>query len=241
MNMKYVFIILFMICTDTLFAQKYIMGEGKTLNYWSQDFFVCRLHIVDNQYCIVFSVLTGDIVRNMFVSYGDVRKKGNLYHLKDIPTSAEIVLEKNKQSNFNIKKGFSFMQNESFIYDGKANSSIISMIDIDSAVIKKKKDLLFIKSKESSNYTTVQPGKYKNGNICLFIEQNCTYKILYIFEEYPCLVSKGKWSKDGNIMELYDPFLDYSLTAMIGVDGELTVIDFPNELNEKLAFSLVRE
>lgn len=236
------FIILFVICAQNLFAQYYVLGKAKTLNYRTLDYMEYSLYMLENQYYIELTIYTGDINRYMIVSYGSVRESGNLYLLKDIPTNAEIVLEKNEHSNLDIKKGFSFMKDEIFNYEDEANSQDFSeMIDFDSEIVKKKKQFQLLKDKQLSHHITLKPGKYKNSNICISLEENGNYKIVYMFEAYFCLISEGKWSKGGRILKLYDPFLDYSFTALIEVDEKLTVIDFPYEFNSGFTYSLVED
>ena len=130
------------------------------------------------------------------------------------------------------------MQNEYFIYEGKTNSLVFSMVNIDSEYAKKKKELQLIKNEQLSQYTTVRLGKYKNGNVCFVLKKNSFYEILYMFEEYSCLISEGKWSKEGNLLKLYDSFLDYSFTALIDTN-KIIVIDFPNDIYPNKNYSPV--
>lgn len=237
--MKYIYIILFMFFIGSLFAQQYVLGKGKVLNYWTQEYIDCQLYLLDNKYTMKLSLISDDIVFNMFPLYGYVRKEGNLYYLKDIPTNAEIVLEKDKSANFNIKKGFSFMQNEYFIYEGKADSDDFSWFDIDVEYAKKKKEVQSIRDKPLPDKLKFGFGEYMNGNVRVFLEENGSYTIAYKFQEYLFVISEGRWSTRNGILELRDSFLNYSFTMLISVDRELIAIDFPDELNEERIYSFV--
>lgn len=239
--MKYIFVILFMFCTNPLFAQRYVLGESKFLNHWTQEYMDCRLYLLDNKYTMKLSLISDDIVFNMFPFYGYVRKEGNLYYLKDIPTNAEIVLEKDKSANFNIKKGFSFMQKKCLTYEDKADSDDFSWFDIDVENDKKKKDVQSVRDKQLPDKLKFRFGEYMNGNVHVSLEENGSYTIAYRFQEYLIVISEGKWSTRNGILKLRDPFLNYSFTMLTSVDKKLIAIDFPNELNEEWIYSFVEE
>ena len=41
-------------------------------------------------------------------------------------------------------------------------------------------------------------------------------------------VPEGKWEKEGNVLKLYTPSLDYTFLALISSSGKLKMIRFPN-------------
>lgn len=239
--MKYIFVILFLFCANPLFAQRYVLGESKFLNHWTQEYMDCRLYLLDNKYTMKLSLISDDIVFNMFPFYGYVRKEGNLYYLKDIPTNAEIVLEKDKSGNFNIKKGFSFMQKKCLTYEDKADSDDFSWFDIDIEYDKKKKYVQSIRDKQLPDKLKFRFGEYMNGNVHVSLEENGSYTIAYRFQEYLIVISEGKWSTKNGILKLRDPFLNFSFTMLTCVDRKLIAIDFPNELNKEWIYSFVEE
>lgn len=111
----YVLIIFFMICIESVFAQYYEMGERKVLNTNNAQEVYCELTLQKDKYIILFTLGTSELSSSFFVSYGFVHKIGNMYYLKDIPCSVEIVLEANHdKSELIIRKGFSFMEDKHF-------------------------------------------------------------------------------------------------------------------------------
>ena len=240
-NMKNIFVILFIFCTNSLFAQRYKLSEGKGLNYNGLDYIDCWLCLSENKYIMELSRVAGDIVFTTFPSYGYVRKEGNLYYLKDIPTNTEIVLEKDKFANLNIKKGFSFMQKKSFTYEDEAEHDDFSLFDIDVKYAQKKKAVQSIKEKQIPDKLKFKFGEYVNRYVHVFIEENASYTIAYKYFEYLIVISEGKWSTKDGILKLRDSFLDYSFTMLPGEDGKLIAIDFPNDVNEGWVYSFEEE
>ncbi len=118
-KIKYILITVFFICTEIVYAQYYEMGKRRLLNARDFSEVYCALYLQKDKYFILLTEGTSELSSNSFVSYGRVHKKDNMYYLKDIPSNAEIILEANEDlSNLVIRKGFSFMQNECFLYQG---------------------------------------------------------------------------------------------------------------------------
>lgn len=165
-----------------------------------------------------------------------------MYYLKDIPCNAEIVLEASGDlSNLVIRKGFSFMQNERFWYQGDIiDNDLESMVDIESIYIRKReRDLHKRKQKISSSFP-LRLGVYENKSITLSLDSDYLYQIHYKLNEYSQIVSKGKWIKDGNLLKLYDAFLDCSFTALID-SCKIIVFDFPNDVYSDYDYLPVEE
>lgn len=102
-------------------------------------------------------------------------------------------------------------------------SKKVCIIDIEAECkMKKERDRLHWK-KKSSCPVSLKLGVYKNESH---------------LGEYSPIISGGKWSKEGNVLKLYDSFLDYSFTALIGT-GEIIVIDFPNDVNSNYNYFLM--
>lgn len=229
-----------MVCIEPVFAQYYEMGERKVLNARNTLEVYCELNLQRDKYFILFTIGTSELSSSFFVSYGFVRKVGNIYYLNDIPCSTEIVLEANHdRSELVIKKGFSFMENQCFLFRGDIiDDELESFIDIEAECkMKKERDRLHWK-KKSSCPVSLKLGVYKNESITLSLDNNFLYQIQYHLGEYSPIISGGKWSKEGNVLKLYDSFLDYSFTALIGAD-EIIVIDFPNDVNSNYNYFLM--
>lgn len=174
---KYILIVVFLICMQTVFAQYYEMGERKVLKTDNCLEVFCELILQKDKYCILFTEGTSELSSSFFVSYGRVRKQGNMYYLKDIPCNTEIMLEANNdKSQFVVRK--------------------------------------------------------------VFLHNDFLYQIHYHLGEYSPIISEGKWSKEGNLLKLYDSFLDYSFTALID-SNKITVIDFPNDVYYNCNYSPV--
>lgn len=236
---KYILIVVFFIYMQTVFAQYYEMGERKVLNTSSCLEAYCELILQKDKYCILFTEGTSELSSSFFVSYGQVRKQGNMYYLKDIPCNTEIVLEANNdKSQFVVRKGFSFMKNERFLYQGDIDDSCEYVVDLDVECRKKIERDLHNRKKESSYPVPLRLGVYKNESITLSLNNDFLYQIHYHLGEYSPIISEGKWSKEGNLLKLYDSFLDYSFTALID-SNKITVIDFPNDVYYNCNYSPV--
>lgn len=112
-NLRCKFIVLFLICSGSLFSQTYSLGNQSKWNQLSNVLVSCNLNLLkDNRYYILLSSGTSELVQNMFPSYGFFYKEGNVYYLQDIPSGANIVLEEINHSNLIVRKGFLFMEND---------------------------------------------------------------------------------------------------------------------------------
>lgn len=229
-KVKYILIAVFSMYIETIFAQYYEMGERKVLNTKNSPEAYCELHLQKDKYYILFTEGTGELSSSFFVSYGRVHTIGNMYYLKDIPCNAEIVLEANNdKSEFVVKKGFSFMENERFLCKGETDDTCGYVVDLEVECKNKRERDLHNRKKKSSYPIPFRLGVYKNESITLSLDNNYLYQIHYHLGEYSPIISEGKWSKEGNLLKLYDSFLDYSFTALID-SNKITVIDFPNDV-----------
>lgn len=241
-KIKYILIIIFFMCMDIAYAQYYEMEGRQLLN--PQDFSEAyfELSLQKDKYFILLTEGTSELSFSFFVSYGKVRKVGNIYYLKDIPCNAEIILEASgNQPNLIIKKGFSFMQNKSFIYKGEIIDDVLeSMLDIESEYMKKKERNLHNRKNKISSSLPLRLGVYKNKTITLNLNADFLYQIHYNGEEHSYLISKGKWIKEGNLLKLYDAFGEYLFTALID-SNKITVFDFPNDVYSNYDYLPVEE
>ena len=241
-KIKYILITVFFICTEIVYAQYYEMGKRRLLNARDFSEAYCGLYLQKDKYFILLTEGTSELSSSSFVSYGRVCKKDNMYYLKDIPCNAEIVLEASgDMSNLVIRKGFSFMQNERFWYQGDIiDDDLESMVDIESVYIRKRERNLHKRKHKISSSPPLRLGVYENKSITLSLDSDYLYQIHYKLNEYSQIVSKGKWIKDGNLLKLYDAFLDCSFTALID-SSKITVIDFPNDVYSDYDYLPVEE
>ncbi len=190
----------------------------------------CSLYLLkENRFYIDISVNELiDVVFTMFPAYGYFSKKGKLYYLKDISSGAELVLEEIKHSNLLVKKGFCFMENELFHKDEYIYDSDEGALNFDEDVVMSKNREIDFKENKKPEPVPLQLGVYRNGDISLFLEVGFHYKILFSSESPLCLLSEGKWEKEGNVLKLYTPSLDYTFLALISSSGKLKMIRFPN-------------
>lgn len=230
-KIKFILITVFLLCIEITYAQYYEMGKRRLLNEKNFTETYCGLYLQEDKYYILLTEGTSELSLNFFVSYGRVHKKGNMYYLKDIPSNAEIILEENKDmSDLIIRKGFSFMQNKHFLYqDDIVEDELETIIDVESECIRKKEWSLHNKKNKISYTSPLRLGVYENKSITLSLDYDYHYQIHYILGEYSQIISEGKWAKGGNLLKLYDAFLDYSFTALID-SSKITVIDFPNDV-----------
>lgn len=132
-----------------------------------------------------------------------------LIDLNSIDNSEEIIISNSIIDEINFA---------SLIFSKK-----VCIIDIETEYkMKKERDRLHWK-KKSSSPLSLKLGVYKNESH---------------LGEYSPIISGDKWSKEGNVLKLYDSFLDYSFTALIGA-GEIIVIDFPNDVNSNYNYFLM--
>ena len=216
-KIKYILITVFFICTEIVYAQYYEMGKRRQLNARDFSEAYCGLYLQKDKYFILLTEGTSELSSSSFVSYGRVCKKDNMYYLKDIPCNAEIVLEASgDMSNLVIRKGFSFMQNERFWYQGDIiDDDLESMVDIESVYIRKRERNLHKRKHKISSSLPLRLGVYENKSITLSLDSDYLYQIHYKLNEYSQIVSKGKWIKDGNLLKLYDAFLNYSYSDLL--------------------------
>lgn len=241
--MKYIFIVLYILCSECLSAQMYELGNQSKWNYLTNFDVSCYFQLLKNdQYSISFSVVhkdVADIVYSLFISYGTVHKKGNIYCLKDLFSGAEIILEQVKHSNLIVRKGFSFMENEYLFFYREADDLTDSFLENIAGEIKGKSERELIYQKEKSNKVVpLRLGGYKNRDVSLFLDLEYRYQIHYSIEGCSFLISEGQWSKKGNELTLFDPILNHSFLALINPNG-LSMIRFPNNLNPTWNYSPV--
>lgn len=75
-NLRCKFIVLFLICSGSLFSQTYSLGNQSKWNQLSNVLVSCDLNLLkDNRYYILLSVGTSELVQNIFPSYGFFIKK----------------------------------------------------------------------------------------------------------------------------------------------------------------------
>lgn len=131
------------------------------------------------------------------------------------------------------------MENEYFFKDGSSTYSDIVHFE-EEEKRRDEQEAIFLMNK-SLDPISLQAGTYSNGNISLSLGVNYCYKIQFLIgKEFSYLVSKGKWSKKGNELKLYDPCLDYTFRALIN-PGNLTMISFPNDLLMNKNYYLTKE
>lgn len=199
----------------------------------------CYLEFLNNQeYCIYFIVGPGDDRLVLFLSFGIVSMNGDSAFLTDIRSNIVIMLEKKNNIDYFVKRGFKLMSGKSFIYVGESSLSQESILHI--------KERIEIRNEKIKGYLDLmdvepvylQLGVYENGYVYLEIMDSCDFEIYYFVERKKYLLSEGKWKKEGNKLQLYDSYLDYSFLLLID-SKSLTSVYFPNELNESDRYSFV--
>lgn len=199
----------------------------------------CYLEILNNkEYCIYFIVGSGEDRLVLFLSFGLISTNGNRLFLTDIRSKSELILEKRNNADLFVKKGFKLMCGKPFIFTGESSLSQESLLhikeEIEARDVKVKEYLNSIDLKS----VDLQIGIYKNGYVCLEINDKSNFRIYFFVERKIFLLSEGKWKKEGNKLELYDPYLDYSFLLLIG-SRSLTSVCFPNEMNESEQYSFI--
>ena len=187
-NLRCKFIVLFLICSGSLFSQTYSLGNQSKWNQLSNVLVSCDLNLLkDNRYYILLSVGTSELVQNIFPSYGFFHKEGNMYYLQDIPSGANIVLEEINHSNLIVRKGFSFMENELFFYENDADDSFSYLLDFKDRCESVRTYSLESKDKKNIEIQPLPLGTYRNGFVSLFLDLDFCYKIYYLLDGYSCL------------------------------------------------------
>ena len=240
-NLRCKFIVLFLICSGSLFSQTYSLGNQSKWNQLSNVLVSCDLNLLkDNRYYILLSVGTSELVQNIFPSYGFFHKEGNMYYLQDIPSGANIVLEEINHSNLIVRKGFSFMENELFFYENDADDSFSYLLDFKDRCESVRTYSLESKDKKILKFNLCHQGHIEMDLYLYFQIWIFCYKIYYLLDGYSCLLSEGKWSKENNELFLYDPVLEYSFKGLFNLMA-LRMTRFPNELNLKWDYHLVSD
>lgn len=208
---------------------------------FSENNISCYLEIIKNrEYCIYFIIGPGDDRLILFLSFGSMSVKGSSIFLTDIRSNSTLILEKRNNVDLFVKKGFKLMHGEYFVYVGESESfTHKSILNIKDESEKRKKKVEKYLSLVNSDRIPLQLGVYDNGYVYLDINMNFDFKIYYLIEKKVFLLSEGKWLKDGNKLQLYDSYLDYSFLLLIE-SKSLISIYFPNEINESDQYSLVK-
>ena len=210
-------------------------------NPFSEKNISCYLEIINNkEYCIYFIVGSDDDRLILFLSFGSMSVKESSVLLTDIRSNSILILGKRNKIDLFVKKGFELMYGKYFIYVGESDSfTHKSILDIKGEPEKRKKKVEEYLSLINSDRIPLQLGVYDNEYVYLDINVDFNFKIYYLIERTPFLLSEGKWIKEGNKLQLYDSYLDYYFLLLID-SRSLISIYFPNEINESDQYSLVK-
>lgn len=196
-------------------AQCQVEGKEYDLD-WNEEGFSCGiLFINDSEYYIDLSYYaTEDIVYTLVLSYGNYITESSLVKMTDKRFGYEMLVECN-EGCLKVKKGFSFMSNRCFNYSGWSYTNDVPITNHEDSValleerqkyVEKHSDLLPL---PIGLYASDSPFAYK-----LSLQEQQVYQLCY----YDIVLSKGKWKRDGNILQLHDTALDCTFHLLIGVN-----------------------
>lgn len=164
---------------------------------------------------------TDDIVLNILVSYGVYALKDKQLHLSDKFNGFKMLFELQNEVLI-ARKSFNWLANKRF------TKSTFQIWDNPSFLKSKIKPLnknqLGLKQKYD-NKTFFGIGMYENEQgFHISLQANNKYK----FDYKQIVLSEGSWSQNGNVLILYDAYLENSFYILIGKDGLLSRF-FPGE------------
>lgn len=232
---KYILLLIFLVCSDLLSAQCYLLDTVKVIDPIDCREAEIELNLLDSCFYIIYSDSYIEGIESVVFSYGRFKVQGNKYYLLDIPSNMDMILEYNRNNTtFKIEKGFSFMQGHKFTYLGDCDEIEVSIV---SPHIKdnKKSDLYKLKNRSDCMSIPLMLGVYENGAVSLYLEYGFQYSIRLNVQNSEWAISDGFWRKNGSKLELYDRFADYCFTALVDTLG-IIAIDFPHELGTDCRF-----
>ena len=198
-------------------AQCHVEGKEYDLD-WNEEGFSCGILFINgSEYYIDLSYYaTEDIVYTLVLSYGNYITEGSSVKMTDKRFGYEMLMESNGDC-LKVKKGFSFMNNRCFNYSGWSYENDVPITNQKDSMalseerqryVKKQADLLPL---PIGLYASDSPFAYK-----LSLQEQQVYQLSY----YDIVLSKGKWERDGNILQLHDTALNCTFHLLIG-DGAL--------------------
>jgi hypothetical protein len=198
------------ICANS-FAQ---LSEGYFLDKINDNYNCYLLFSGNGHYSILVSEDSGesDAIRSFFLSVGKYRIIKNDIKLFDNSGGFTMLLKKNN-SEIEVIHSFKWFKNKHFIFDKKTHSN---PEEFESAPKINASSILLERKKYNSIHKTVIPmslGFYKSNGF--FFSLNLLPNNNYSYQYKTLKLSEGTWSRNGNILILYDTTLKISLYALI--------------------------
>ena len=178
------------------------------------------------QYYLNIRLPEFDAPADLSISYGNVRKEGDIVYLNDVLSGIQIIL-KEKESNFSCCTGFYFLMGKEFVYQtiNFIDEEYLSF-DIDEGKRRRVKREHLYEDEMSNEVVPFQLGMYGHQ---LTFEINFQYQQFFdTGYGFRCLISKGIWEKNGNTLKLYDPNLKYSFLLLVR-NGDLIRIRYQED------------
>ena len=169
----------------------------------------CYLYFLDKgRYFIDISETFDDIVESTVLSYGNYIVLNDSIALIDELHGFTSVLQKDGDS-IRVKRSFAFMIGKSFVFDYFSEELLIKE-NTDSLRLQSERALYNNQSKDKH---TLLLGKHKSDwGYELLLQGKNDFWLKY----RDCLLLKGKWDRNGNILQLHDSTLDCSFYMLIG-------------------------
>ena len=176
----------------------------------------------ESQYILSIYLPEHDGPVDLPISYGNIKKKGDIVYLNDVLSGVQIVLKEDKPNTLSCCRGFYFLTGKEFVY--KLSESIDKKylsVDFEKGKsIRTKREHLY-ENEKSEEAVPLQLGVYGHQ---LILEMNFQYQ--QFFDTgfgFHCLISRGTWEKKGNALNLYDPDLKYSFLLLIRKDDLIRI------------------
>lgn len=179
------------------------------------------------QYCLSIHLPEFNAPVDLPISYGDVRKKGNIVYLNDVLSGIQIILKEKDSNTFCCCTGFYFLIDKEFVYQSInfCDEEYLSF-NFDEGKRRRVKRERLYEDRMSNEKVPFQLGIYGyqltfeiNFQYQQFFDTGCGFHLL---------ISKGIWKKNGNTLKLYDPDLRYSFLLLIR-NGDLIRIRYQED------------
>lgn len=182
----------------------------------------CYVTFFDEKYYYIefYRIVSDDLIETTMFSFGCFSLNKNELSLMDVVNNYKIQLDLLSEKEIRVNKGFSFLKNKTFIYDS----------EIDTIDLKHYYDFYFEKTKTEYSLQK-EINKYNLDDKCYILYDgiysfaNQRYKLKidkegsYVFSHEDIEISEGTWTRQSNILSLYDLSLQHSFYVFIEEDG----------------------
>jgi len=176
----------------------------------------CYITIFNNgkYYIDINESVTSDIILGMTLTYGTYTINKDQITLTDNMHNFKMKFLYVNNS-IEVKQSFKFLLNKKFVFREANNESepdfLINRVDI----VKIKKERIEY-NKTNSIPIVFNIGTYDDGrDFVLYLEKDTTYRLAYRWN----IISEGNWSRDGNVLELFDTSLQCPFYLFIDISG----------------------